>query len=123
MAKIVAGDRWARLKCIRVEPAKRVVEFPGGSEEIQFIKAVLGCECGKQISIDRDSFQGKRSMRDCGCGLGSQDSGGVARAVFMPMALWLEIREYADGQWRGNWSAAACELMRAGLKVKAELEG
>ena len=122
--RIQAGDRWNRVQCIDISSVERTVPWigGGGSDIFELEVLTLKCECGKEFTIDKRDFPGKRRVKDCGCGIGFEDGVPIVRAVSMPLELWRQVKEYAEDQYIWNFSAAASALLRSGLEQHEQKE-
>lgn len=115
------NDRWARLKCVGIEARETAEEhedasgnkYPTGCFWSDTVYVLL-CECGKTVEIGKSKFMGKRTVKDCGCGIGDEDAI-VLISLTIPLRLKKALTQYADANGM-KVSHAAVRTMDAGLK-------
>lgn len=133
MMKVSAGEKWARVQCLRVDVRSEpeyAFDTRGGKYETGVFSSEsfyqFKCECGKEFELAADQFHGKRRLKDCGCGLGESDVA-VFVGVTMPLKLRRILNQYAVEHGVGM-SHATVRLIEAGLRgvgvdqVKREVE-
>ncbi len=122
--RVFKGDKWAWLECVDIKDKQVFVPWPrggGGELETQTF-VVLQCTCGNKIQIEDVEFPGKRKMPDCGCGGGRDEQRKAIKTLMLPVSFITEIENYANANYKGNFSKALVELMRPVLVAeKAKL--
>lgn len=72
LKQAVIGDKWGTLTCIDAGFEDREIDEGGGTyRTLKVYVYRLKCECGKTKTVLRSEFQGKRVVKDCGCGSAS----------------------------------------------------
>lgn len=117
------GDRWARMKCIGVDEVEKWLEFEGGGKENYYVKVYrLVCECGKEVEVTEKEFNGKRKVKDCGCGVGKDDGATVVMSITVPLSVRRLIGEVAREECNGNMSQAVCVGIRGYVEYVRDVE-
>lgn len=115
-----AGDQWGRVLCLYVGRIthKEYAKDAHGKDYEAVVYDVPGysfrCDCGKEWDVEAKAFQGKRVVRDCGCGLAGVGGGSVVKAISTTNAMFERVSKYAAAN-RMNFSHAANKLMTYAL--------
>ena len=123
-ARLKCGGQWARLKCLDVKTGIRIEEQDLGAvkveREVRTEVYVLQCECGRQFEVDAEKFAGKRTVKDCGCGLADLDGVTDVLVCRLRLEAVVSIRRLAADTAGGNVSLAVCRLLRKGMDMEVK---
>lgn len=120
MAKVEVGDKWGSLEVtdIRIEPITRI---DGAVKETRNECSIyMRCKCGNEFSRAEREMPGRRELRDCGCGLSSNNSRPELFTVSLDRSTAARLMDYCRDN-RVNTSSAIRFLLRAGLDTGIEV--
>lgn len=118
------GSRWGRVQCIEAGEKERVQSGGGVSEVSHESYYLLACDCSpdKPWLVWVSEFQGKRAVRDCGCGIGLARDQTVMLGVSMPKSMADAIDAAAYGR-RLNRSQLVRDVLANWLAEKGAVNG
>lgn len=122
---LVKGSSWGRLICTEVFHADMKVTEDGVTEILYGVKQYrIKCECGgPDIVIKASEFQGKRNMKDCGCGLSSNDGVHMVWSMSVPYDLMMAVKTASINETAGNMNQWLLRAVRRALGGQDKQEG
>jgi hypothetical protein len=121
--EIAVGLKWDHLEIVSMGEDMKVVDSgPGWEDKMRMPYYDAKCTCGGSLRIWECEWKGKRTAKDCGCGISSLDKIKAVKSVNLPLRTIQEVSGFAGKRKPMSFSAALVQLVDLGLEYSKMTE-